>query len=130
MISTMKKNKGLLLVSILTVLPLFQLLIESSYPWARRLSDSYFILSACFLIPSLAGWILKAGTFDTFQSMWKKYGPRLWKAAPDPSPVSTEDSDKENYLSTHIGPWYRKGLAIGSFFLVLSLVFLLLYYLF
>ena len=90
------------------------------------LSNSYFYLSAPFLILGLFGLIFKDGTFDLFQYSWRKWKPSVFSQN---NSKNDEGSEKNvQTLSQSIGNWYIGFLKIGGSLLAISLIFLIAYY--
>lgn len=90
------------------------------------LSNSYFYLSAPFLILGLFGLIFKDGTFDLFQYSWRKWKPSMFSQKK--SENNHPDDENVQSLSQTIGNWYVGFLKIGGIFLAASIIFLIAYY--
>lgn len=127
----MKKNKRFILT--LTVI-LIVIMIGSFSPSRSLLlfmSDSYFTLSAVLLIIGLFGLILKDGTFDFFHYSMKKARNRIFNREKTEQANRSELPDEEDlhHLSRSISNTYKSFLKIGSLFLILSVISLLIDYL-
>jgi len=124
LISIFKNNFRNIIIIFLLVIPFLIGLFTRPESWLSFLSDSYFYIAGPFLIVSLFGAVLKDGTFDFFHRTWKRFGQRLFK----PQQIKKDDSDDLHQLSRSVGTWYKTGLKLGSSFLILSLIFLTLFY--
>jgi len=90
------------------------------------LSNSYFYISASFLIAGMFGLILKDGTFDLFQYSLRKWRPGV---IGQKNSKKNDDSEKNvQTLSQSIGTWYIGFLKIGGILLAISLACLITYY--
>lgn len=129
MIPILKNNFRKIIIITLLIIPVLIGLFTRPESWLSFLSNSYFYISGPILLVSLFGAVLKDGTFDFFHHTWKRFGQRLFK----PKPIEKDDGDDDdnmNQLSQSVGTWYKTGLKLGGSFLVLSLIFLALFYMF
>ncbi|MDY4646880.1 DUF3899 domain-containing protein [Aerococcus suis] len=111
-----------ILLAIGILIPIIWAFIQDNLAITHALSNAYFYLCVPLLIIGLFTAVLKAGTFDLFASSFKKYGP--FKK----NDYTIDKSATPNELSRKVTWSPRPFLMIGSLFLLLSLIFLLFYY--
>jgi hypothetical protein len=116
----MKKRKWSLLTALITSLGIFLYLLLTKKGLSMvALTDTFFIASLFFLIIGNALWIMSSGFFDNFQRFMKQSLRFRRKNEPKEFiPLSTIGKD-------HCRFW----LETGGILLILSLVFLVFYFL-
>lgn len=125
----MTKRFYKILTFVLSILPLISYFFSTFNHFFSYLSNSYFYMAAFCLIIGLFAHIIKVGTFDLFAFSLRKYLPKKRNDyAAEKLQDQSDDQDMQQ-LSKSVGSWYILLLKIGTYFLILSLVCLGLYFL-